>query len=51
MLALVTYEYSELQMSCETQKLNCKVSCKNILFFHSVLLVYVHVDDMIYECD
>jgi len=51
MLTLMTYKYNELQMSCQTQKLNCKANCKNNPFFHSVLLGYVHVNDMIYECD
>jgi hypothetical protein len=51
MLTLMTYKYSELQMSCEIQKMNCKASCKIIPFLHGVLLVYVHVNDMIYECD
>jgi len=49
LLTFTTYEYSDLQMSCITQKLNCKASCKNIIFFHSVLLVCVHVNHMIYE--
>jgi len=51
LLTLRTYKYSELQMSCGIQKLNCNDNCKNIHFFHTELLVYVHVNDMIYECD
>jgi hypothetical protein len=31
-LALMMYKYSELQMSCETQKLSCKASCKTLFF-------------------
>jgi hypothetical protein len=32
LLALMTYEYSELQVSFATQKLSCKASCKTPFF-------------------
>ncbi len=31
-LTLTSYKYNELQMSCATQKLNCKASYKTPLF-------------------
>ncbi len=40
-LALMTYKYSELQMSFTTQKLSCKASCKTPFF-----LILIWEDDI-----
>ncbi len=34
-LTLTTYKYNELQVSCTTQKLNCKANYKTPFFFHN----------------
>jgi hypothetical protein len=33
LLTFMKYKYNELQVSCATQKLNCKASCKTTFFF------------------
>jgi hypothetical protein len=41
-LALIAYNYNELQMSSATQKLNCKVCCKTPIFLIVLLFGSLH---------